>query len=264
MKSIDGSQLKKLNRIELLELLVEQGEQLEQAQEQLILVEARAAHQERIARLAEDAAARLSGILEAAQLAQAQYMQNLRELKAQMGVINETVSNEEGSSENGAPASVTADPAAVADTVNAVSAAAFAANAASIASAMGDANAADAATEPSAPEAQAAENADDEIEEVSIVTVDVPENQTPYYPSTAATGYGYGSVAASGATGTYSSGYDATTSYGYANPYAYQTAASTTGSQAYNPYGSGYSYGVAAATRPEYADLTYDLGGEPE
>lgn len=95
MKSIDGNQLKKLSRVELLELLVEQGEQLESTQEKLAVMEARAAHQERIARLAEDAAARLSGILEAAQLAQAQYMQNLRELKAQMGVTTETVSTEE-------------------------------------------------------------------------------------------------------------------------------------------------------------------------
>ena len=99
---IDENQLKRLNRLELLELLVEQGEQLERTQQALAVAEARAAHQERIARLAEDAAARLSGILEAAQLAQSQYNQNLRELKAQMGIKSETVSGDDsyGSASN--------------------------------------------------------------------------------------------------------------------------------------------------------------------
>lgn len=91
----DENQLKRLNRLELLELLVQQGEQLERTQEALAVAEARAAHQERIARLAEDAAARLSGILEAAQLAQSQYNQNLRDLKAQMGIKSESVSHDD-------------------------------------------------------------------------------------------------------------------------------------------------------------------------
>lgn len=87
--------LPKLNRVELLELLVEQGEQLERTQEELARAQAQAALQERIARLAEDAMARLAGMLEAAQLAQRQYMQNLRELKVEMGIATEVSEREQ-------------------------------------------------------------------------------------------------------------------------------------------------------------------------
>lgn len=97
MAKFDNTQLSKLNRQELLELLVEQGEQLERTQEELAITKARATYQERIARLAEDAAARLSGILEAAQLAQQQYSQNLKDLKSAMGVTAESVSTDDGS-----------------------------------------------------------------------------------------------------------------------------------------------------------------------
>lgn len=75
-----------LNRVELLELLVEQGEQLEKMQKEVEKARAQAALQERIARLAEDAVARLAGMLEGAQLAQAQYEENLRDLKAEVGI----------------------------------------------------------------------------------------------------------------------------------------------------------------------------------
>lgn len=81
--------------MELLELLVEQGEQLERTQEALVAAETRATQQERIARLAEDAISRLAGILEAAQLVQFQYSTKLRELKAEMGLKTETTFNKD-------------------------------------------------------------------------------------------------------------------------------------------------------------------------
>lgn len=87
--------LPKLNRVELLELLVEQSEQLERLQEELAQAQAQAALQERIARLAEDAMARLAGMLEASQLAQHQYMKNLRELKSEMGIATEASEQEQ-------------------------------------------------------------------------------------------------------------------------------------------------------------------------
>lgn len=80
------SKLKKLSRSQLLELLVKQGEQLDKTKAALEAAQERAAHQERIARLAEKAVSRLAGILEAAQLAQEQYNDALAELKVQMGL----------------------------------------------------------------------------------------------------------------------------------------------------------------------------------
>lgn len=76
--------------MELLQLLVEQGEQLEKTQEALHAAEERARQQERVARLAEDAVSKLAGVLEAAQIAQTQYTDKLRELKVQMGLKTET------------------------------------------------------------------------------------------------------------------------------------------------------------------------------
>lgn len=87
--------LSKLSRVELLELLVEQGEQLARVQAELEVMENRAACQEKIARLAENAVSRLAGVLEAAQLVQTQYTQSLQELKAQMGVTNEQANEEQ-------------------------------------------------------------------------------------------------------------------------------------------------------------------------
>ena len=87
--------LRKLDRIELLEILVKQGEQLEATQEALQAAETRAAQQERIARLAEDAISRLAGVLEAAQLVQFQYSEKLHDLKTEMGLKTETTFNKD-------------------------------------------------------------------------------------------------------------------------------------------------------------------------
>lgn len=89
MATESEKKLRQLNRVELLELLVEQGEHLDRVQAELAETQARALHQERIARMAEDAVSRLAGILEAAQLVQEHYTQNPRELKAQMGIATE-------------------------------------------------------------------------------------------------------------------------------------------------------------------------------
>lgn len=91
MAQLNDKKLSKLSRVELLELLVEQGEQLERAKQELAVMTNRAACQEKIARLAEGAISRLAGVLEASQLVQEQYTQSLQELKAQMGVTNESI-----------------------------------------------------------------------------------------------------------------------------------------------------------------------------
>lgn len=91
MAQINDKKLSKLSRVELLELLVEQGEQLERVKQELAVMTNRAACQEKIARLAEGAISRLAGVLEASQLVQEQYTQSLQELKAQMGVTNESI-----------------------------------------------------------------------------------------------------------------------------------------------------------------------------
>ncbi len=97
--------LRKLGRVELLELLVEQGEELERVQAELEATKARAAHQERIARLAEEAVSRLTGLLEAAQLCQESYSQRLKELRVEMGlqVAKAEAPAEEAPSEEEAP-----------------------------------------------------------------------------------------------------------------------------------------------------------------
>lgn len=103
MTRAKDKKLSKLSRVELLELLVEQGEQLERVQAELEVMENRAACQEKIARLAENAVSRLAGVLEAAQLVQTQYTQSLQELKAQMGVTNEQTPQAENVSVNELP-----------------------------------------------------------------------------------------------------------------------------------------------------------------
>lgn len=287
LKSIDGSQLKKLNRIELLELLVEQGEQLESTQEELEAVQARAAHQERIARLAEDAAARLSGILEAAQLAQAQYMQNLRELKAQMGIATETVSAEESierdyASAGAAPVAMGMPSATAATSVDAGPVASTMA----AASAVDPALSADVAASAGAvdfPTTIDDTASDDESAEVSTVVVDLdslveggyyagaPDNASygsgsdgaytqPANGSYPVSGSGAGSTAypstASGGysygtnTAAYPSGYGSASGYGYANSYAYPSSPAVDASGA----GAGAGAGAYGGGYPYQSD----------
>lgn len=94
MRKKKDKSLQKFDRHELLELMLAQAEELEHTQQALREAEARAAHQERIARMAEDAVARLAGILEAAQLHQEHYSMKLRELKAEMGLKVEAACSE--------------------------------------------------------------------------------------------------------------------------------------------------------------------------
>ncbi len=105
-------ELKNLGRAELLELLVQQGEQLDATKEALAAAEERAANQERIARLAEEAVTRLHGIMEAASLAKEQYFIALGEVKAQMGIVaNPENGNGEAAEEAGeAPGEVVSAP----------------------------------------------------------------------------------------------------------------------------------------------------------